>query len=535
MIEGEKHFYRRQEVIDLVNVVRVLDHPHDQIALTGLLRSPLGGLTDREVFECYEAGLSDYLSEPQGEHPRAEPVRRLYGQLARLHREVPALPLADAIQLIFDRLPMLEIAAASLHSEQAVANLLKVKQTAAALSDRPHLTLSGFAELMVERIDEQPEEAESPLAEASSDAVQILTIHKAKGLEFPVVLLPGLHQGSGRERDRPHVVHDWSSGTYGLSLGEQRTLGAVLAREKFALREEAERRRVLYVGMTRAKDLLVLSGGKVERSVGESTLDWLQEIGQGTVGEVNTESLQIGTSVIPHQVVPAPNRTWQRRVPAGHDSVSAIDPSTIVQLWDGRKERWIAACATERQFTPTTMARQGMVRPSKGNRLGSDPEISRLVGIAAHRILQEHDFAGDAGQLLEHIDPISRGVIQKGQQAWLPDLQKSLRGLFTTFVRSDLYDRLRSAEILGREVPFIMPWGARQVMEGVIDLVYRFDGALWIADYKTDAVSADQAVARAEQYRPQGEVYKAAVRHSLKIESVRFHCLFLECSTAVEL
>ncbi len=63
LIEGEKHFYCRQEVIDLVNVLRVLDHPHDHVALVGVLRSPLGGLTDRDVYDLHEAGLFHYLNE----------------------------------------------------------------------------------------------------------------------------------------------------------------------------------------------------------------------------------------------------------------------------------------------------------------------------------------------------------------------------------------------------------------------------------------------------------------------------------------
>jgi ATP-dependent helicase/nuclease subunit A len=79
-----------------------------------------------------------------------------------------------------------------------------------------------------------------------------------------------------------------------------------------------------------------------------------------------------------------------------------------------------------------------------------------------------------------------------------------------------------------------MPWGDRQVMEGVIDLLYRFDGELWIADYKTDLVSADQAAERAEQYRPQGRVYMSAVEQALGVKP-RFHCLFLRCGVAVEL
>ena len=537
VIEGEKHFYRRQEVIDLVNVLRVLDHPHDRIAMTGLLRSPLGGLTDRELVEFHEADRMDYLSWSTLDsfaHPRTTVIRRLYEQLACLHRAVPALPLADGVQAIFDRLPLLESAAASLHGEQAVANLLKVKQTAAALSDRATMTLGAFIELMVARLEEQPEEAESPLAEESSDAVQILTIHKAKGLEFPVVVLPGLHQGTGRDRTVPPVAHDWSSGIYGLSLGSKRTIGAVLAQAKFAVREEAERRRVFYVGMTRAKELLVLSGGKVARAVGETTFEWLQQIGTGPVGEAATRHVAIGTSIIPHRVVPAPERTWQRRPLAAEDQAVSIDVPLMARRWAERKERCGEVGTTHWHVTPTALIRQeGRNRPHVSTQLQLR-EVGRLTGVVAHRILERWNFSSPAKVLFEQIAPTLQDVLQTEAQSLLSAVTDSLHELFATFGASGLYERLRSSQILGREVPFVMPWGDQQVMEGVIDLLYRFDGQLWIADYKTDIVSADQAVVRAEQYRTQGDVYKAVVRQRLKQEP-RFHCLFLRCATAVEL
>ena len=78
-----------------------------------------------------------------------------------------------------------------------------------------------------------------------------------------------------------------------------------------------------------------------------------------------------------------------------------------------------------------------------------------------------------------------------------------------------------------------MPWVTRQVMEGVIDLIYRLDGELWVADYKSDAISVDQATSR-EAHRTQSEVYKAA-RSDKPGTEPRFHCLFLRCATAVEL
>jgi ATP-dependent helicase/nuclease subunit A len=536
VIEGEKHFYRRHEVIELVNVLRVLDHPHDRIALTGVLRSPLGGLTDRELVEFHEAGLLDDWTGDRiasFRHPKAAAVRRLFSQLAWLQREVPAFSLADAIQLIFDRLPVLELAAASLHGEQAVANLLKVKQTAVSLSDRAHLTLSGFVELMIERLDEQPEEAESPLAEEASDAVQVLTIHKAKGLEFPIVVLAGLHQGSGRDRDLPYVVYDWSSGTYGLSLGSRRTFGAVVARAKFSVREEAERRRVLYVGMTRAKDLLVLSGGVGTRSAGESMLGWLQEIAQGAVGDRATEHVRIGTSTIPHRVVPSPGRKWPKRTLSAIGTVDSLDQDKIAELWKERSTRWDQVRRTPRRLTPTSLVTRSD-HPAAETRDRAHQEVGRLVGVAAHRLLERWEFDQAPDRLLDRIGPAVQASLAPEERELAPLVTDSLQGLFATFITSEVYERLRAATILGREVPFLIPWGEGQIMEGVIDLIYRLDGRVWIADYKTDQVTAKDAPDRALVYEPQSRIYRTAAEHCLREPIGGFEFVFLRPAVRVE-
>ncbi|MDK2745017.1 MAG: UvrD-helicase domain-containing protein [Nitrospira sp. BO4] len=538
VIEGEKHFYRRQEVIDFVNLLRVLDHPHDEIAMAGLLRSPLGGLTDRDLYELKQAGQFDYLHAVRLEtwpHGCASAVRRLFEHLAWLHRTIAVLPLVEAIELIFDRLPVLDLAAASLHGEQAVANLMKIKQTAAALADRPHMTLSGFVDLMIARLEEQPDESESPLAEESLEAVHVLTIHKAKGLEFPIVVLPGLHQGSGRERSTPQVSHDWSSGTYGLSLERYQSLGALLVHNKLRLREEAERRRVLYVGMTRAKELLLLSGGITARSVGETVFELLQNIGTGEIGAVSTEALKIGGSSIPHRVVAAPERKRPRRRLGKAGGGTLIDPHEIAELWKARTVRWKEACETPSHLTPTVLGKRVALIRGETTSVRPDAGVGRLAGVVAHRLLERWDFSQDPSGLLEQVVTAIQAALGPDDQSYAGAVAESVHDLLATFGRSEAYARLRSAQILGREVPFVIPWGDRQVMEGIIDLIYRLDGELWVADYKTDTVSPDQAAGRAELYRPQSEVYKVAVRQSLGVEAVRFHCLFLRCATVVEL
>ncbi len=538
VIEGEKHFYRRQEVIDLMNVLRVLDHPHDTVALAGVLRSPLGGLPDRALYELRRAKGFEYLRiEPLSawKHPEASAVRFLYGHLAWLHRRVGALPLAEVLELIFDRLPLLEIAAASSHGEQAVANLLKVKHTAAALSDRPHLTLSGFVDLMVARLDEQPDEAESPLSEESSTAIQVLTIHKAKGLEFPIVVLPGLHQGSGRERGLPLVTFDWSSGSYGLSLGGVHNFGAVLVHEKQKVREDAERRRVLYVGMTRAKDMLVLSGGMTGRATGETVLGMLQEIGEGVVGASETETLTIGASVIPHRTTTAPSRKRSSRPGAAGPVTGAPNPDAIATLWSEREDRWEKACRTPRHLTPSAIGQgdlPGSFRPSKGE---TDQDVGRLVGILAHRILEQWDFHSPADGLLDRIEPMTQQLLASEQARLMPAITDSLREVFGNFARSELYQRLALATILGREVPFAMPWEEGQIVHGVMDVIYRLDGRIWIGDYKTDAVAAKEVPERAERYRSQMTLYKTAAQKSLGLPAISAQLLFLRCGVGYEL
>jgi ATP-dependent helicase/nuclease subunit A len=541
VIEGEKHFYRRQEVIDLVNLLRLLDHPHDEIAWAGLLRSPLGGLTDRHLYELRQAGLCDYRHADRlarWDHPSAAAVQRLYGHLTWLHRAIAGLPLVEALDHVFDRLPVLEVAAASLHGEQAVANLLKVKQMAASFADRPHVTFSRFVDLMSARLEEQPDESESPLTEESSDAVHVLTIHKAKGLEFPIVVLPGLHQGSGRERDVRQVSYDWSSNTYGLSLGCHRSLGSLLVESKQRLREEAERRRLLYVGMTRAKDLLVLTGGVTARSAGETVFDLLQSGATGTIGDRSIADLQVGAAVIPHVAVTAPERKRPSRRREQEAESIVIDARAVATRWRERAVRWDQVRKTPYFLTPTSMGasmgEEGAPTVSLTASRGEEAAIARLAGVVVHRLLERWDFSRDPSELSVQLDPVLESVLGTDEQAHAEVVASSVRELLASFSQSDLYKRLATAEILGREVPLLMPWGEGQVMEGVIDVIYRLDGTVWVADYKTDAIEAEQAAARAERYRMQAQVYKEAVRGSLHVEP-RFHCLFLRCGVAVEL
>ncbi|MEK6585603.1 MAG: PD-(D/E)XK nuclease family protein, partial [Nitrospirota bacterium] len=190
---------------------------------------------------------------------------------------------------------------------------------------------------------------------------------------------------------------------------------------------------------------------------------------------------------------------------------------------------------TSHHLTPTMLGKRLARTVRETTPVRQDAAVGRLAGVVAHRLLEGWDFSQHPSGLCAQVGLTVQATLGPDDQPHAEAITESVNDLLATFGRSEAYERLRSSQILGREVPFVIPWGDRQVMEGVIDLLYRLDGELWVADYKTDAISADQAAARAEQYRTQGEVYKSAIRQSLGYDSVRFHCLFLRCATAVEL
>jgi len=536
--DGEKHFYRRQEIIDVVNLLRVIDNQHDSIALVGILRSPLGGMMDRDVLALQQIDGLDYQKGERlafWKHPQAEILRRLYERLAELHQLAPLRPVPDAIDLIFDRLPILELAAASLHGEQAVANLRKIREIAEALADRPHLTLSGFVDVMMARVLEQPDEAESALAEESLDAIRVLTIHKAKGLEFPVVILPGLHQGAKNPHKAPFIHHDWSSRCYSLQMGGRSNLGAVFVEMKMAAREEAEQRRLLYVGMTRARDLLVLSGGQTTKPGHDTVFSLLGEAIEDEGVPSTAEKICIGTSWLTRVITPAAVAARRRRQELQSPMGSRPALGSILIRRQARQVEWERRRTTPRRVTPSSLVGGGPDAIILRSVTGRADDLGRLVGVIAHGVLEQWDFTRSGAEIDTIIDQTIRRSVAQDHPELMADVREDLITLFNGFLSSDLYTRLQRATVLGREVPFIMPAGEGQMMEGKIDLIYRLDDRIWIADYKTDNVAAKDVQSRADHYRPQAESYSRAVASALGLSSLSFQFIFLRLGVAIEI
>ncbi|MEW6682232.1 MAG: UvrD-helicase domain-containing protein [Nitrospirota bacterium] len=528
VVEGERRFFAAPEVVDAINVLRTLASPHDAVALAGVLRSPLGAVTDPELYELARSGWLDYRVIETDAPPWPWLPATLYRELSALSRDIPRLPVDEAITAVFDRLPLQVLAAGGPYGDQAAANLDKLERIARELV-ADGLSFPGLVARLAHRVRDEVEEGESPLVDEAVNAVKVLSVHKAKGLEFPIAVLAAAH-GGRRSGQRPTVLRHWSSGAVGVRVGDVSSLAGVYLTEQLAVKEAEESRRLLYVAMTRARDLLVVSGAETGRGPAPDGPAALIAEASDTVWGTLPPTDSAAASLFDWRVVEAePARGAGMFRPAA--SPAWPEPSTFASRWAERAARAERIAGTPKFVTPTGFAaRTGAARVARTAARSGAGHRARRIGTLVHAFLQGWDYRADIGRWPAEMEAFMAVQHDDG----LAVTTDELRDILAPFFTSPLYQELAAARILGREVPLIMPWDDA-IMEGVIDLIYERDGRLYVADYKTDAVDASSARAAAERYRAQGDVYARAVREGLGRDVHAFRCLFLRPAVAIDL
>ena len=279
---GSERFYTRLEVRDLSNALRAVADPYDDYSLLCALRSPVAGLSlDAVVHLAADGGNVIERLDP-ARLPIEEDRRRLAEFLAwyaPLRRVADRLPAGEALAEIFAASPFLANMARREDGAQAVANARKL--LALALSE-PSLGPGEYAERIWEIQEVRHKEGDAP-ADAADDVVTLMTIHKAKGLEFPVVVLPDTMMGlRGSPRD---VQIDARTGMVTVKPGKTPPLAHRFLEEARAQRDEAEGQRLLYVALTRARKRLcvLLYPANSRRSMNTLLQQRLREVPPGVV------------------------------------------------------------------------------------------------------------------------------------------------------------------------------------------------------------------------------------------------------------
>lgn len=266
LVIGEGGLFETQEALDCINLLRALSSENDDIAVLGLLRSPFAGLSDRFLTELSLQGNRNALLQRLREWPAKPPeadtfLQRFATLQSRAGRDAPALLLTEALSAFGYPLAV----GCGPDAEQRLANVARVVEL---IREMQHglPSLAPLVRELRERIERGEDEAQGA-PEGITDGVRLMTIHKSKGLEFPVVILPDLAASisggsTGMVRDLPEEPGE-PLGLHLKSLddddrGDSR--GCFEAwRAKLANRERAaaEEKRVLYVAYTRAEQRLI--------------------------------------------------------------------------------------------------------------------------------------------------------------------------------------------------------------------------------------------------------------------------------------
>jgi ATP-dependent helicase/nuclease subunit A len=537
VVDGERHFYAAKEIIDAVNLFRAIESPHDRLALVGVLRSPLGGLTDREIYELHREHLLDYQkANDLGKYNFPPTLGELYQTLARLHAETRVMPVGDAIAHIFATLPIKLLAACSFHGEQAVANLEKLKEQAELLGREGLTTLKEATRQLEQRVLDVKEEGESVLAEENVDAVRIMSIHKAKGLEFPIVVLAGSQSGTDARQTTDEVLFDWSTGLAGLRVGPIADLAGLYIAERARVRAEEEQKRVFYVAMTRAREHLIVSCAPTDRRSSGSFLSMLDDsLGEDIESVESTKTVRVGNGTVEIQAI-SQGLAAPGRGPSKFKNGKKPSWRFFIDSWTDRRDRHEAVLNKPLFVTPTLLKRQEEWTEAiqHSPHAGLQRSLALLVGDLTHRYLQQWNFGAATESCLTQLgDFVDRSLpdeLRRDRKKILHELEE----IFGAFVQSKIYAELTGARILGREVPLLMLWNG-QIMEGVIDLIYERDGLLYLADYKTDTIGQEEVSEGATLYQHQARIYCEAVRQSLRREVARFKLIFLRLGEVVEI
>lgn len=272
-------FYQRQEIYDIWNYLNFLNAPvKNQVSLAAVLRGPAFGISDAELYEISSQENIEFWEKVLNYQAPSEHLRNAIDTLKKHIEIAQRTSVNQLIVTIVNETGLIGTLKTGKQGQQRWANYQKLLELARNFDgDENTQILPDFIEFLDTLITEEPREGQAPV-EASSGAVQIMTIHAAKGKEFPIVILPCLDR-KGRTDSEPFIDETFGIGFSPLKPddGYRKTEPSIIAHMKnqSSEKETAEKKRLLYVGATRAEDRLILSGTLSEKGEAQQMLKWL--------------------------------------------------------------------------------------------------------------------------------------------------------------------------------------------------------------------------------------------------------------------
>ncbi len=257
LLAGSKSFHRREEIETLRAGLAAIEWPDDELSVFATLKGSLFAIRDEVLLRYRQErkGLHPFHKRDASEDPDFAPVDEALALLAELHRARNRRPFAATVNALLEATRAHAGFVLRPGGNQILANVARVADLARTFEISGGISFRGFVEELAAQAEKE-EAAEAPVLEEDSDGVRLMTVHGAKGLEFPVVILADLTANIAAREPDQYVNADRRLCATRLLRCAPRELVDHQAEE--SAKEQAEGVRVAYVAATRARDLLVI-------------------------------------------------------------------------------------------------------------------------------------------------------------------------------------------------------------------------------------------------------------------------------------
>lgn len=581
---GEREsFFETLEISTVYSLLQIVDNPRQDVPLIAVLRSPLFGFAPDLLANIRGCAKGDYYEACCA--CWEEPVQAFVRLLDDLRSLAAELPVDQFLWQLYDRLHILGVFSAMEDGELRRSRLLNLCRYASELAAMGKITVFDLTEYLRSLMarGKEPQIA----SEQGTGGVEIMSIHRSKGLEFPVVILCDMNRRfNGTDLTRPVLVHPR------LGLGTERVDTDLRVRyptvSKIALAREMEKEmlseemRLLYVAMTRAKEKLILvdclknARSHVQKLTALTDLpvppqvvrsaktmgDWVL---QALLCSTEAGALHVWSGAQPQVRQSAAGwRVYLHENPSAHAAVSGGEEerqSGQLPFWPELLQGEYAhkaAAAVSTKITATQLKGRELdqqiaegaeqPKPVQGDfavpkflqeRQGLTPAER---GTAMHLVMQylPFDTPPEPEAVRRLVDSLlQRRLLTEEQAASIDALQ------IADFLRSDLCHQMKNARQVWREFRFALlvpatvydprAEGEEMMLQGVADVCCRTEQGLVVADFKTDHIRSGEERQRAEQYRTQLWAYSEALSRVLGEPVCRRVLYFFATGTEVEL
>lgn len=561
--DTNKNFFDNLEVCIIINLLSLIDNDYDDIALISVMRAPFFDFSIKEMFnirkECntgfYYEAIKHYIDN---KNDNLSSKLRAFNNFINKYRALSRhIGIYDLIEKIYDDTGYYEYVALLEQGSSRKDNLTKLLDIAQKYEKSGACGLFGFINYLNKIRANQTDNFSLTSADKKTNCVKIMSIHKSKGLEFPIVIVGRTAKEFNKADLQKEIIFHKELGIgatfYDINLGYKCDSLAKIA-IKGAVEDEitAEQMRLLYVAMTRAEERLIITCVKSAKEIESKKNKWNKAILSNQIKSFNTyldwlmyaimeDDFTWNKDIFDIHFTQCKNETINKEKKLAKKDIYKLLSSEDNELLDEKiynKLKWIYDYNDEinlpQKLSVTQIKNKKSIKKYMSFENADENNFALRKGQITHYIMQtlnleemkKGDYEVYINNFLEELE--YKNVINKKEKECV-----NVNSI-SNFFKSEIGIMILNAESVKREVEFYYIENANKIqdniysddkkiyVQGVIDCVINIGGEIYIIDYKTDTyynkISKDEKI---QEYSIQIKMYKDAYEKIMNVQNVK--------------